>query len=192
MTQHPAFPAWPNLQKRGLRIVGLDATPTGSTDVTIADFTGATSVNIARNAALFPITEWVTRADSQTAGLVLTLLRPGWYTIRFTVAATAANRVNAGILIGGAAPPANPVLDTASPPRVLATSDYLGAAGEFSTKTIFADFFLADADIDGTGVFNVVRFMLSNAAGLAAPTAGLVLAQCGVEVHWGPILQSAA
>lgn len=175
-----------SLAKQGVRVVGLEAaTPTGTALVTIADFTGAADVNLATNAGSLPLAEWVTRTDSAANGTSLLFTRPGQYHIAFHVANAGATRLQAGILRGSAAPPANPILSLGV--RVLATFDVLGAAaGSFDTSTLLATIDVADADIDGNN--NMVRFQVSNAAG-AAPT-GLVVAECGYTIIRGPQVNS--
>lgn len=177
----------PNISKQGVRGVVLDATPTGSALVTIADFTGAPDVNIATNAAALPLTEWIARSDSQTNGTSWLLLRPGEYEVQFNVANAGATRLQAGILRGNAAPPANPIWSAGI--RILAAYDVLGAAaGSFDTVTLRAKVKIASGDIDGNN--NMVRLMLSNAAG-AAPT-GLVVAECGWSVQKSAPISSLA
>jgi hypothetical protein len=169
----------PAVAKQGVRGAGLDATPTGSVNVTIADFTGAADVALATS-PLLPVADWITRTDSQTLGSSWVISKPGLYLVKFIVAATGANRVQAGILRGSQAAPANPVWSEA---RILGCSDYLQAAAQFDTKTITAELYIANGDIDADN--NVIRFMLTNAAGAAAPTAGLVLASCGFSFSKG-------
>lgn len=183
----PPVTAIPSVAKQAVRVQGLNATPTGTGLVTIANFTGIADVNLATNAASLPLAEWITRTDSATNGTNLLLLRPGQYTVTQHVAMGTAVRIQAGILRGSAAPVANPLISLGA--RVLAAFDVLGAAaGSFHTVALTAQVDIADGDIDGNN--NMIRFMYSNGAG-AAPV-GLVLAENGYTITRGLHVQSLA
>ncbi len=176
----------PSVAKQGVRVAGLDAaTPTGTGSVTIGDFTAAADTNLATNAASLPLSEWYARTDSQVNGTTVTFTKPGQYTVQMHVAMGTAVRIQAGILRGNAAPPANPLLSAGV--RILAAFDVLGAAaGSFHTVTLTAILDVADADIDGNN--NTIRFQYSNGAG-AAPV-GLIVAENGYTITRGLAVQS--
>lgn len=186
----PAVTSIPSVAKQGVKVVGINAgQPMGSGLVTIANFTGAADTNIATAAASLPLSEWYSRTDSGTNGTSILLLRPGQYEVAMNIAMSTAARVQAGILRGSAAPPANPIFSNA---RILAAFDHLGAAaGSFHTVTITRVVDVADGDIDGNN--NMIRFSYSNAAGAAPGAAiGSVLAENGYAITRGTHVQSLA
>lgn len=186
----PPISSIASVQKAGVRVAGISAgQPMGSVNVTIANFTGTADTNM-NTTGLIPLSTWYSRTDSNTLGSQILLLRPAAYTVMMHVAMSTAARVQAGILRGSAAAPANPILSAGL--RILAAFDHLGAAaGSFHTCTLTANFLLANADIDGNQ--NMVRFMYSNAAG-AAPGAGIgsVLGENGFTITKDSQLQSVA
>lgn len=162
----------------GVRAQTLAATPTGTTDTGVANFTGTVFSNPSGRGPLFSVT------TTAAAGTVIRALpgAQGRYLVRARVNVQTAGTVYAGLSLGNPTSPitANPSLATASI-RDVAQSLQAGADEQSIELTTVWEI---DVDAANAPTPAELRLILTNGAGAAPAAADLVLAQCMLEVMY--------
>lgn len=172
----------------GLRMTGLDATPTGSdaADDVVADFTGSTVTQSppSGSANLFTVTH------SQTVGTVIRAVpgAEGKYLVRFTVVAQTAATVFAGVSLdaNAAARNTNPLLTNLT---MMGASQRIAAAADTDTNEVTAHVDITQEMVnDPSSLRGAIRMHLSNGADAGAAAAALVLTAASVDIiYLGPL-----
>lgn len=176
----------PTLAGIGIRLVGLDATPTGtdaSADV-VADFTGSTQVENPPSG----VTSLFTVINSQTLGTTIRFNAgsEGRWKVKGTVVTQTAATVFAGLSYKGNAASlnTNPLLTN---PTVYEAQRRIAAAADTDTMSVEMEVEVTPEDANSVTNPGIVRLLLSNGGDAGAAAASLVLTACALEISYaGP------
>lgn len=160
----------------GLRVVALNATPTGTgAQDAVLRFNG-----LGTSEGQVAASTWVTQVNDATNGTTFAFLKRGKYSVDLFLDCQTAVTVVAGITYNSAALGADPSF--ATDPALRARGRYVqAAAGDAAPLNLHAEIDVSQADVNaGTAV---LRAHATNGAGASVTAASLNLGECALIIR---------